>query len=54
MGNVWCDPVPANDAIRRFYMMRAQGYLLLTMTDAVNGHDYNVGQFLSASPEGKQ
>jgi len=29
------DPLPANEAISRFYAMRAQGYSLLTMTDAL-------------------
>jgi hypothetical protein len=48
------DPLPANEAILRFYAMRMQGYSFLTMTDAQSGHDYNVGQFLSPSVEGKQ
>jgi hypothetical protein len=48
------DPLPANEAIRRFYAMRAQGYSLLTMTDAESGHDYDVGEFMSPSSGGKQ
>jgi hypothetical protein len=46
------DPLPANAAIIRFYSMRAQGYSLITMTDAQTGHDYDVGKFLSPTPDG--
>jgi hypothetical protein len=53
---VMSDPLSANEAIHRYYAMKAQGYLLLTMTDAESGEDYNVGgicppfQRVSTSP----
>lgn len=47
------DPLPANDAIRRYYARKAQGYSHLTMTDAKSGQDYNVGGFIPDLPDGK-
>jgi len=48
------DPLSANEAIFRFHSMRAQGYPLLTMTDAETGQDYDVGKFMAANPQGNQ
>ena len=36
---VTSEPMPANDAIRHFYTLRAQDYSQLTMTDADTGQD---------------
>jgi hypothetical protein len=48
------EPLPANEAISRFYSLRQQGYSLLTMTDAETGQDYDVGKFMASNPEGRQ
>jgi hypothetical protein len=48
------NPLPANDAIPRYYAMRLEGYSQITMTDANTGRDYNVGNFLAPAPEAKQ
>ncbi|MGH7115723.1 MAG: hypothetical protein ACREE9_14675 [Stellaceae bacterium] len=50
---IMSDPLPANEAIRRYYAMKAQGHLLLTMTDAESGEDYNVGGFMPFISEGE-
>jgi hypothetical protein len=50
---IMSDPLPANEAIHRYYAMKAQGYLLLSMTDAESGEDYNVGGFMPSIPEGE-
>jgi hypothetical protein len=47
------NPLPDNDAIRRFYAMKAQGYSRPTMTDAETGEDYNVGGFMPSVPQGQ-
>jgi hypothetical protein len=47
-------PMPANDAIPKYYELSRKGYLQITMTDADTGHDYNVGGVLSAQPIAKQ
>jgi len=44
----------ANDSMYRYYSMRSEGYLQLTMTDAETGEEYDVGKFLSESPKTKQ
>jgi len=48
------EPLAANDAIRRFYSMRSNGYSQLTMTYATTGEDYDVGKFMSSGSDAKQ
>jgi hypothetical protein len=47
-------PLPANEALRQFYMMQKQGYLLLTMTNAETGHHYDIGKFMFPGLENSQ
>lgn len=47
------EPLPANDAIREFHRMKAEGYGLLTLTDAETGKNYDVDNSIAPTGAGK-
>jgi len=46
--------MPADNAIIKYYYLKRRGYSKLTMTDANNGHDYDVGKIFSSVSEKSQ